>query len=290
MDELETDYPGLVFVNLITFASILCFVEYVPRRRKFAHFPRHADVCAKEGDIFQALAIKINLDYADIDKWLQPPPAGKPQPKAGDQFTIPNTVYFDLGPTTLKGKILREATWDSLYNWSKEEADKFHKKKYRVIRTDNIMDADVMKKHLKDKDLAAYIWTGHGSLGSLQPGYGPKSKVVGPGGGKGQVDPGRWTHHRIEFLGLYACATMSTGTMPVLKRFIDEKKTNKQNRERFTLWHLNVSEQGRVVGFTKNVTIGFFTNDAGDYYQESGNVVWKSEKLRQEYEKSYRMK
>lgn len=111
------------------------------------------------------------------------------------EFTVPNTAYIDVGFLDFVGLAIHRSMLLSM----KEEIDKHFKSSgLNVMFTpSNRLTADLVREHLRDKDLYKYAYIGHGSGGALTS-IGKKEETV---------QPGRYTPFRIPELQVIGCFT-----------------------------------------------------------------------------------
>jgi hypothetical protein len=98
---------------------------------------------------------------------------------------------------------------------------------------------DTLAEHMADPNLWGYAYAGHGSKGSLIYGFTPD-------GGRYGLSPGRYVHHRIANMLLFACESLHPS--PVGSAFWDEKTTGGRLGG-FSVWETNVSRYGHLFGY-----------------------------------------
>jgi len=195
------------------------------------------------------LAEKIKLDDDEYHLWAKVKGGGEvtDPPTPGTWYTVPNKVVVDLGPRQ-----------PGLYGWWKDswcitkmhqranaKADAYRAKKFKVETHDWSGKTppgavDPIQEHLSDPDLHAYGYGGHGvAPGILIYAYGAGKKYA--------ITAGRYSHHRLAEVWLYACYSLApTGAT---HGAYDPKTTGGRTGVSFSDWELNVSRYGELTGF-----------------------------------------
>jgi len=187
------------------------------------------------GDTVQGLAIALSLNPSEYRSWLKPvgptriPSSPTEAITSCAEFTVPNTVYVDLGnwnwadystailTLTLNDTFVQKYQ-EKVEAWGNMLRDQY---KLNLVVTKNVT-GDQIRSHLKDSSIYMYLYAGHGS-----------------GNGVLNGDRGttawKYTNYGIAFMGLWACESAQwTG-----------------NKHNFTLnaWQWNVSPNGTFLGY-----------------------------------------
>jgi RHS repeat-associated protein len=200
-----------------------------------------AQTCAEPGDTIDGLASLLSLDTDDAfgeNGWLRTVDGYSVSVvKPGTSYTIPNSVYVDLGVNPILGySYLLGIFQASLRQVAKE----YESKGFKVIMTKNVT-ARQMRKNMRQDGIYAYFYGGHGLKGA--PGtLAPEGRDYVEGG----VMAGRYTPYKIRNMVLYACSSLAEGVLPRKTYLSDPTKS---------FWNLNVSSSGWVTGFLVDVNM-----------------------------------
>lgn len=159
----------------------------------------------ESGDTVEDLAKLIRFDNKDYRKWLKPVgpsrmPGSATEPITGcAEFTIPNTVFVDIGPRIRDPWYLRyvdkiNATFTFLSAMARGTGDLYESKGFNVVRTEQATGTDI-RNHLGSPNIHAYVFAGHGGNGAINSTE------------DDAVFPGRYTQYGIQYMGLLACGS-----------------------------------------------------------------------------------
>jgi len=168
--------------------------------------------------------------------------------KKGGCYNVPNVVWFDKG---------EEHWYESSISmmarsFAIPRAKEYEKKGYLVrkkgvwrriifgmweLKWVTSKEREIID-HLKDKNLAAYIYVGHGLKGDPAGGLKPELK------GQGAVNPGKISPYRLEAMHLFGCNTART---TFYKRY--DENTNTMVGFHIQTWLINISKYGILEGF-----------------------------------------
>jgi len=213
--------------------------------------------CDSTADTWETLAPEIKLDEDEYYLWAKTEGGGPvgSNPLLGQTYTVPNKVIVDIGGT----------------KWGKWGAfkDQYHYKHFtRVARAmgrklaaagylveshtwgiPNSVAPDPIFGHLRDMDLYAYIYAGHGlksGKGSLVYAYDAKGSYATPLIGK-------VVHHRLALIVLLTCYSLDASGRN--ETAYDPSTTRGRTGSVFSDWELNVSRHGELIGFGSSAYI-----------------------------------
>jgi len=150
-----------------------------------------------EADTFDALAELINLDTKDYRKWVDPPDL---KPEVCKKYSIPNTVYVDIGPRSQQQSWLQvqadkiSITFIFLRSLAIGTGKLYEENGFKVIKTEPVT-AHAIRSHLESSHIYAYVYAGHGANGGINTteDY--------------SLYPGRYTQYGIRRMVLLACGS-----------------------------------------------------------------------------------
>jgi RHS repeat-associated protein len=167
------------------------------------------------GDTVSDLAKLIHFDDKDFKKWLKPVGPSSLPHSATDrlagclQFTVPNTVFIDIGPRIGGDNALYvqwadkiNLTFTFLRSLAEKTGNVAARNGFRVIRTEPATGAQ-MRSHLSSPNISLYAFAGHGSAGAVNSTE------------DDALFPDRYTNYGISFMALLSCgsALNSTGAI-----------------------------------------------------------------------------
>ena len=199
---------------------------------------KRAHATPENGDTIADLAQMIHFDTKDYKQWLRPvgptsmPASANTPITSCSQFTIPNTIYIDLGQAST---IDLGTPTDIVYIWralAMSDVRTWSGQGFLAVPIEAPTDENIMA-HLASKDIYGYEYVGHG----WTPGIINTYDYFGREGG---VGPDRYSSYGIAFMTLRAC--YSADKQPIAGRHY-----------RFNAWEANVSTKGWFAGYEGSV-------------------------------------
>jgi RHS repeat-associated protein len=220
------------------------------------------------GDTFDDLAKMLTLNSDELLDWLTWECKRRPRfdmPEGGlgaiavnrsikqcCTFRVPNTVVYHLGDSHNWNAWWDLDNWTSVFadfrDWQKASVKRHKKRGYttviKVMATNkNIKDA--LKHQTIDKHLQKYFFYGHGDTGG--------SGTINARNGRG-VPPGQYTTYGLGRMELRACGSLAPGNGSIwYKKDGKVVQLTKVGDKDNTLWRLNVSPRGKIVGYDDDV-------------------------------------
>ena len=196
----------------------------------------------QSGDTVTALAKVIKFDDFDYRKWLKPvgPTRMPVSATVGitdcSEFTIPNTVYIELGQ--MSGFLDNISPIPSWQLSLRLLGGNYIRLGYNVVlRWPS--DPDTARADLQDKNIFGFAYGGHGG-GNTAAGTASMELVFSAAANDSMLDGARYTPYGINFLYAYACSSANQmPKSPALQRKLHYK---------YSSWEMNVSTRGQFRG------------------------------------------
>jgi len=189
-------------IRCFDFLGLVWKVERKGRERAIA--------IPQNGDTVSDLAKIIHLDDKDFQKWLKPvgpsvvPGSATESIRTCAQFTVPNTVFVDIGYRITSPWYLRyvdriNGTFTFLTAMAQATGNLYEQRGFNVVRTKPASGTDI-RNHLSSLNIYAYVFAGHGSSGAIDSTE------------DDAVFPQRYTEYGIQYMGLLACGSAIDST------------------------------------------------------------------------------
>jgi len=197
-------------------------------------------------------------------------------PTIGEWYTVPNLVYVNLGTRIpgLWGAFRDSSAIPAMHKKAKAKGAAYAALGYKVVEVDwtttahpiPVSDkvpeemghdwgsASPLAAQLADVDLAAWGYGGHGA----DPGilvY--KHDTYQGKTGKWTLSSGKYVHHRLAEMWLYACYSLAANAGGPAQYTAESRRGRTKG---FSLWELNVSSLGSLTGYVGGT--GLFSSNA----------------------------
>ena len=180
-------------------------------------------------DTFDGLGQEIGLDTKDYKKWAQ---TSDTEPGLCTMYTVPNTIYIDVGVLTTK-ELMPTSVFSMWLSLARTDKASWERHGFLVRWDEGVLDSDILE-HLQSDNIHGYLFIGHGA---------PEATIHAvPNDPNGGLIPDRYTKYGISFMYLNACFTAQ-------RRSIAGRAYTYNARES------NVATRGWFKGFTGDVCL-----------------------------------